>query len=44
MRLDELCDVPEFMRFEALAPFNTFSMCPGGMKHIRDVQLLEGVF
>jgi aldehyde:ferredoxin oxidoreductase len=42
---DELCDVPEFMRTEALPPFNTvFDVPREEMKRIWDVQLPEGVF
>jgi aldehyde:ferredoxin oxidoreductase len=42
---DELCDVPEFMRTEPLAPFNTvFDVPREEMKRIWDVQLPEGVF
>jgi aldehyde:ferredoxin oxidoreductase len=42
---DELCDVPEFMRTEPLAPFNTvFDVPREEMKRIWDMQLPEGVF
>jgi aldehyde:ferredoxin oxidoreductase len=42
---DELCDVPEFMRTEPLAPFNTvFDVPREEMKRIWEVQLPEGVF
>jgi aldehyde:ferredoxin oxidoreductase len=42
---DERCDVPEFMRSEALPPFNTvFDVPREEMTHIWDVQLPEGVF
>ncbi len=43
--LDELCDVPEFMRTEPLPPFNTvFDVPREEMQRIWDVQLPEGVF
>lgn len=43
--LDELSDVPEFMRSEALPPFNTvFDVPREEMARIWDVQLPEGVF
>jgi aldehyde:ferredoxin oxidoreductase len=42
---DERCDVPEFMRTEALPPFNTvFDVPREEMKRIWDVKLPEGVF
>jgi len=42
---DELCDVPEFMRTEALPPYNTvFDVPREEMKRIWDVQLPENVF
>ena len=42
---DELCDVPEFMRTEPLAPFNTvFDVPREEMKRIWEVKLPEGVF
>jgi aldehyde:ferredoxin oxidoreductase len=43
--LDDLADVPEFMRTEALPPFNTvFDVPLSDMKRIWDVQLPENVF
>jgi len=43
--LDELSDVPEFMRTEKLPPFNTvFDVPREEMQRIWDVQLPEGVF
>jgi aldehyde:ferredoxin oxidoreductase len=42
---DELCDVPEFMRTEPLAPFNTvFDVPREEMRRIWEVKLPEGVF
>lgn len=42
---DELCDVPEFMRMEPLAPFNTlFDVPREEMQRIWEVKLPEGVF
>jgi len=42
---DERCDVPEFMRTEALPPFNTvFDVPREEMKRIWDVKLSDGVF
>jgi aldehyde:ferredoxin oxidoreductase len=42
---DELCDVPEFMRTEALPPYNTvFDVSREEMKRIWDVQVPEGIF
>jgi aldehyde:ferredoxin oxidoreductase len=42
---DELCDVPEFMRTEPLAPFNTvFDVPREEMQRIWEVKLPEGVF
>jgi aldehyde:ferredoxin oxidoreductase len=42
---DELCDVPEFMRKEPLAPFNTlFDVRREEMERIWDLRLPEGVF
>ena len=42
---DERCDVPEFMRTEPLAPYNTvFDVPREEMQRIWDVKLPEGVF
>jgi aldehyde:ferredoxin oxidoreductase len=42
---DELCDVPEFMRTEPLAPFDTvFDVPREEMRRIWEVRLPEGVF